>query len=161
MNLVLMQYLVIGAVLFTIGMIGFLTRRNMIIMFLCAELMLQGVVVNLVAFSRYHNNLQGQAFVVFILTVAACEAAIALALVVALYTKRKTLDVSACSVLNERSEIIETVDVVPPWAELISGAEPEPSPELSPAGIPPTPQEAVERTRHRSVHSNKENSTRA
>jgi NADH-quinone oxidoreductase subunit K len=66
------HYLAVGAVLFVLGMIGFLGRSNMIIMFLCAEMMLQGVALNLVAFARYHGNLQGQAFVLFILTVSAC-----------------------------------------------------------------------------------------
>ena len=62
-----------------IGMLGFLTRRNMIIMFLSAEMMLQGVAINLVAFARYRGNLHGQVFVLFLLTVAACEAGLALA----------------------------------------------------------------------------------
>ena len=68
------HYLVVGAILFALGLIGFLARRNLIIMFLCAEMMLQGVAINLVAFARYRGNLQGQAFTLFILTVAACEA---------------------------------------------------------------------------------------
>jgi NADH:ubiquinone oxidoreductase subunit K/Cu/Ag efflux protein CusF len=71
------HYLVVGAILFILGMIGFLSRRNLIVMFLCAEMMLQGVALNLVAFARYGGNLTGQAFVLFVLTVAACEAAIA------------------------------------------------------------------------------------
>src|SRR5262249_39932877 len=74
-------YLTVGAILFVLGMVGFLARRNLIIMFLCVEMMLQGVALNLVAFARYRGNLQGQAFTLFILTVAACEAAIALALI--------------------------------------------------------------------------------
>ena len=73
----------------SLGMIGFLTRRNLIIMFLCAEMMLQGVAINLVAFARYRGNLQGQVFVLFIVTVAACEAAIALALILMLFRKRE------------------------------------------------------------------------
>ena len=73
--------LLVGALLFGIGMAGFLSRRNMIVMFLCVEMMLQGVSVSLVAWSRYHNDWGGQMLVIFILTVAACEAAIALAVV--------------------------------------------------------------------------------
>ena len=88
------HYLVVGAILFALGMIGFLARRNLIIMFLCAEMMLQGVAINLVAFARYRGNLQGQAFILFILTVAACEAAIALALILMLYRSATSLDVS-------------------------------------------------------------------
>ena len=88
------HYLVVGAVLFVLGIVGFLTRRNLIVMFLSAEMMLQGVAVNLVAFARFRGNLQGQVFVLFIITVAACEAAIALALILILYRSRRSLDVS-------------------------------------------------------------------
>jgi NADH-quinone oxidoreductase subunit K len=95
------HYLVVGAILFALGMIGFLARRNLIIMFLSAEMMLQGVTINLVAFARYRGNLQGQAFTLFILTVAACEAAIALALILMLYRSRRSLDVSLWQDLRE------------------------------------------------------------
>ena len=95
------NYLVVGAVLFVLGAIGFLTRRNLILMMLSAELMLHGVSLNLVAFSSVHGNLQGQAFTIFILTIAACEAGIALALILSLYRRRKTLDIRAWSDLGE------------------------------------------------------------
>src|SRR4051812_4632034 len=95
------HYLVVGAALFVLGMIGFLSRRNLIVMFLSAEMMLQGVTLNLVAFARYAGNLQGQAFVLFILTVAACEAAIALALILMLYRRKASLDVSLWQDLRE------------------------------------------------------------
>ena len=72
------NYLIVGALLFGIGMVGFLSRRNMIVMFLSAEIMLQGVSVSLVAWSRFHNDFGGQMLVLFIIAVAACEAAIAL-----------------------------------------------------------------------------------
>ena len=71
------NYLVVGAVLFALGAIGFLTRRNLIMMALSAEMMLHGVSLNLVAFSQLHGNNEGQAFAMFIVTVAACEAGIA------------------------------------------------------------------------------------
>jgi NADH-quinone oxidoreductase subunit K len=126
------NYLVVGAILFALGMIGFLTRRNFIIMFLSAEMMLQGVAVNLVAFARLRGNLQGQAFVLFILTVAACEAAIALALVLALYRQRHTLDVSVWQDLREPGQE-PTVDEEP-----LAPPPPEPQwPRLPPAGIEP------------------------
>lgn len=98
---VLTNYLIVGGILFVLGSIGFLTRRNLITMMLSAEMMLHGVSLNLVAFSRYHNNFQGQAFTAFILTVAACEAGIALALILALYQRRKSLDVVEWSQLSE------------------------------------------------------------
>src|SRR5260370_32258025 len=85
------HFLVVGAILFCLGLIGFLARRNLIVMFLCAEMMLQGVALNLVAFARYRGNLQGQAFVLFIVTVAACAAAVALALILLLSKRRGSL----------------------------------------------------------------------
>ena len=90
-----------SALLFVIGMFGFLTRRNMIVMFLCTELMFQGVALAMVTFSRMHLDVSGQVFVIFILTVAAAEAALALGLVVLLYRRRATLDVGAWSELGE------------------------------------------------------------
>ena len=91
----LYQSLLVGAILFGIGMVGFLSRRNMIVMFLAAEMMLQGVSVSLVAWGRYHNDWGGQIVVIFSLTVAACEAAIALALVLMLYHRNGKLDIDA------------------------------------------------------------------
>ena len=132
------SYLVVGAVLFVLGMIGFLTRRNLIILFLCAEMMLQGVAVNLVAFARYRGNLQGQAFTLFIITVAACEAGIALALILMLYRSRHSLDVSLWQELREPGQepTLDEEALPSPPAEA-------PLPRLTPAGIePPQPQEA-------------------
>jgi len=132
MNLVpvLENYLVIGAVLFALGTIGFLARRNLIIMFLSAEMMLQGVALNLVAFARYRGNLQGQAFTLFIITVAACEAGIALALILMLYRSRRSLDVSLWQDLREPGQE-PTVDSEPLPPEPVSA----PLPKLAPAGV--------------------------
>ncbi len=96
----LYHYLVLGAILFAIGLAGFLARRNMILMFLSTEIMFQGVAINLVAFSRFHMNPQGQSFVIFLLTIAAAEASLALGLVVLLFRRRATLDVDAWSEMN-------------------------------------------------------------
>lgn len=96
-DLALAHYLMTGAILFVLGLIGFVTRRNLIIMFLCTEMMFQGVVVTLVAFSRYHMNFTGQTFVIFVLTIAAAEAALALGLVVLLFRRKRTLDAEAWS----------------------------------------------------------------
>ncbi|MBL9148740.1 MAG: NADH-quinone oxidoreductase subunit NuoK [Phycisphaerae bacterium] len=93
--------LVISVLLFVIGLIGFLTRRNMIMMFLCTELMLQAACIAFVTFGRMHMNASGQVFVIFILTVAAAEAALALGLVVLLYRKRETLSSEAWAELKE------------------------------------------------------------
>jgi len=88
----LAHYLFVSAAMFAIGLIGFTTRRNLIIMFLCTELMFQGAGIALVAFGRYHLNHTGEAFVIFVITIAAAEAAMALALVVLLFRRRETLD---------------------------------------------------------------------
>ena len=133
------HFLVVGAILFVLGAIGFLARRNLILMFLSAEMMLQGVAINLVAFARFRGNLQGQAFVLFILLVAACEAAISLALILMLYRARQSLDVSLWQDLREPGQD-PTLDEEPlPQPELE-----EPMPKLPPAG--PEPQRTKEPT---------------
>jgi NADH-quinone oxidoreductase subunit K len=94
-ELALQHYLAVGAILFAIGLIGFMTRRNLIVMFLCTELMFQGVAINLIAFGRFWGNLSGQAFVIFVLVIAAAEAGLALGLIVLLFRQRGTLDADA------------------------------------------------------------------
>ncbi len=91
-GITLAHYLFTSAAMFALGLIGFLTRRNLIIMFLCTELMFQAAGIALIAFSRFHLNHTGETFVIFVLTVAAAEAAMALALVVLLFRRKMTLD---------------------------------------------------------------------
>ncbi len=133
---ILRNYLLVGAVLFCLGMLGFLTRRNLIVMFLSIELMLQGTVLGLIAIGRYHGTWTGQIFTVVILTVAACEASIALALVVVLYNRKSSLDITLWSNLRE-ADLPETPSAETE-AEIV---EPPPGPEsyprLTPAGIEP------------------------
>ena len=93
--------LLVSAVLFTCGLVGFLSRRNMIIMFLCTELMFQAAALAMIAFGAVHHDVSGQVFVIFILTVAAAEAALALGLIVLLYRRRETLDSEEWSELKE------------------------------------------------------------
>jgi NADH-quinone oxidoreductase subunit K len=81
--------------MFTLGLIGFLTRRNLIVMFLCTELMFQAAGIAFIAFGRFHLGYTGQTFVIFVLTVAAAEAAMALALVVLLFRRKESLDAEA------------------------------------------------------------------
>ena len=127
------NYLIVGAMLFGIGMIGFLSRRNMIVMFLSAEIMLQGVSLSLVAWSRFHNDFGGQMLVMFIIAVAACEAAIALALVLMLFCRRGKLDIADWHLLREANQ--------PPFQEEPLPEAPseqaEPWPHLPPAGVQP------------------------
>ena len=100
-GLTLGHFVLTSAILFTIGLVGFITRRNMIVMFLCTELMFQGAAIAMIAFGRYHFDASGQVFVIFILTVAAAEAALALGLVVLLYRHKATLSAEAWSELGE------------------------------------------------------------
>lgn len=90
----LSHYLVLGAILFAIGIVGiFLNRKNVIIILMSIELMLLAVNMNFVAFSHYLQDISGQIFVFFILTVAAAEAAIGLAILVALFRNLRTINV--------------------------------------------------------------------
>ncbi|MBX3364089.1 MAG: NADH-quinone oxidoreductase subunit NuoK [Phycisphaeraceae bacterium] len=91
-SLTLGHYLFVSGVMFALGVIGFLTRRNLIIMFLCTEMMFQAAGIALIAFSRFYLHHTGQSFVIFVLTVAAAEAAMALALVVLLFRRRENLN---------------------------------------------------------------------
>jgi len=136
------KYLLIGALLFRIGLVGFFTRRNTIIMFLSIEMMLQGVSVSLVAWGRYHNDWGGQILVIFILTIAACEAAIALAVVLSLFHKAGALDIALWQTLREDNQPAFTDPKMPEPR----GDDPE-WPKLTPAGIEPTadPDEIIHR----------------
>ena len=119
----LSHYLCVAAILFGIGLVGFLTRRNLITMFLSAEMMLQGVVINFLAFAKFHANLSGQVFGMMIVTVAACEAGLAMALFIVVYRRSKNLDVSLWQEVRE-SGLPATTDGEPlPIAE-IEGADP-------------------------------------
>jgi len=89
------NYLILGAILFGLGLVGIIiNRRNVIILLMCIELMLLAVNTNFVAFSHYYGERSGEVFVFFILTVAAAEAAIGLAIVMLLYRNRGNIDVN-------------------------------------------------------------------
>ena len=125
-------YLTIGAILFGLGLAGFLVRRNVIVMFLCAEMLLQGISLSLISWGRFHNNWDGQMFVVFIITVAACEAGIALVLILMLCQKVGNLDIASWQQSREEGwspfvdkEVPEALDPTEEW------------PSLSPAGVKP------------------------
>jgi len=94
------SYLIISAILFAIGTIGVLTRKNVIVMFMCIELMLNGVNLTFVAFSRHLGNLDGQVFVFFIMTVAAAEAAVGLALIIAFFNNKESIDVEDVNLMK-------------------------------------------------------------
>ncbi|GDY20991.1 NADH-quinone oxidoreductase subunit K [Verrucomicrobiota bacterium] len=87
------HYLVVSAALFCLGLLGVIMRRNLLVIYMSLELMLNAANLALVAFSRYNHNLNGQVMVFFIITVAAAEVAVGLALIVALFRKRKSAHV--------------------------------------------------------------------
>ena len=94
-------YLMIGAVLFSLGLAGMvINRKNMIILLMCIELVLLAVNMNFIAFASYLHNIAGQVFVFFILTVAAAEAAIGLAILVVLYRKHGTINIDDLDTLK-------------------------------------------------------------
>lgn len=122
--------------MFGLGTIGFVSRRNMIVMFLSAEMMLQGVSLSLVAWGRFHNNFDGQMLVLFIITVAACEAAIALGLILMLFRRSGSLDVAVWQQIREADLPVQVEQRIPDdpqppsvkWPELaVAGRRPEPS----------------------------------
>ncbi|GBE04921.1 MAG TPA: NADH-quinone oxidoreductase subunit NuoK [Nitrospirae bacterium] len=93
-------YIVLSAIVFSIGMFGFLVRRNLIIIFLSIELMLNAVNISLVAFSHYLQSINGQILVFFVITVAAAEAAIGLAILIAFYRNKPTVEADEINLLK-------------------------------------------------------------
>jgi NADH:ubiquinone oxidoreductase subunit K len=93
-------YVVLGGAVFCIGILGFLTRRNVIIMLMSIELMLNGVNITLVAFNHYLQDMRGQILALFIITVAAAEVAIGLALIIALFKNKQTVNVDELDIMK-------------------------------------------------------------
>jgi NADH-quinone oxidoreductase subunit K len=100
MTVGLEHYLVVSMLLFCLGLLGVIVRRNLLVIYMSLELMLNAANLALVAFSRFTNNLDGQVFVFFTITVAAAEVAVGLALIVALYRKRQTAHVEDLTTLK-------------------------------------------------------------
>lgn len=93
-------YLALSAILFTIGLIGVLIRRNAIVVFMCVELMLNSVNLTLIAFSAYHGDVTGQILVFFSLAVAAAEAVIGLAIILAIFRNNLSVDITKVNLLR-------------------------------------------------------------
>lgn len=93
-------YLILALSMFSIGVVGVLTRRNAIVVFMCIELMLNSVNLIFVTFSSFLGNLNGQIFVFFIMTVAAAEAAVGLAIIIALYKNKSTINLDEINILK-------------------------------------------------------------
>ena len=100
MNVGLEHYLIVSALLFSLGLLGVITRRSLLIIYMSLELMLNAANLALVAFSRFNNNLDGQVMVFFIITVAAAEVVVGLALIVALFRRRQTTHVEDLTTLK-------------------------------------------------------------
>jgi len=100
MNVGIEHYLTVSMILFCLGLLGVIVRRNLLVIYMGLELMLNAANLALVAFSRYNNDLDGQIFVFFIITVAAAEVAVGLALIVALYRKRRTAHVEDLTLMK-------------------------------------------------------------
>ncbi len=100
MSLTVNHFVLLSAILFSIGVVGVLIRRNPLVMFMSIELMLNAVNLAFVAFSRYLNNLDGQVLVFLVLTVAAAEVAVGLAIIVALFRSRATVNVDEVNALK-------------------------------------------------------------
>ena len=100
MNIGLNHFIVLSALLFAIGFFGVLLRKNTLVIYMCLELMLVATTLALVAFSRFNGTLDGNVFVFFILTVAAAEVAVGLAIIVALFRRRQTVQVEELNALK-------------------------------------------------------------
>jgi len=98
--MLLNQFLLLGAVLFCTGIYGVLVRKNSVLVLMSVELMLAAVNINLVAFSAYHGNVAGQAFALFILTIAAAEVGVGLAIVLLIYRNLRSADLDDVDVLK-------------------------------------------------------------
>jgi len=94
------HYMMLSAILFAIGTFGVLTRKNAIVLFMCIEVMLNSVNLTFIALSRHVGNMDGQIFVFFVMTVAAAEAAVGLALMIAFYRNRDSIDVDDFNLLK-------------------------------------------------------------
>ena len=101
MNVELTHYLALAAILFGIGAVGVMVRRNAIVMLMCIELMLSGVNLTFVAFSRFRESMDGHVSALFVMAVAAAEAAVGLAIILHLFRGRRTLNVDEADLLRQ------------------------------------------------------------
>jgi NADH-quinone oxidoreductase subunit K len=94
------HYLILGAALFTIGVVGVLTRRNIMVILMSIELMMNAVNINLIAFSGKLGNVSGQVFAIFVITVAAAEAAVGLGIVIAMFKNKETMNINEIDLMK-------------------------------------------------------------
>jgi NADH-quinone oxidoreductase subunit K len=96
----IVHYLMLGAALFTIGVVGVLTRRNIMVILMSIELMMNAVNINLIAFSSRLGQVQGQVFAIFVITVAAAEAAVGLGIVIAMFKNKETMNINEIDIMK-------------------------------------------------------------
>ncbi|HET9218046.1 MAG TPA: NADH-quinone oxidoreductase subunit NuoK [Terriglobia bacterium] len=94
------HYLLLGAALFTIGVVGVLTRRNIMVILMSIELMMNAVNINLIAFSSQLGHVSGQVFAIFVITVAAAEAAVGLGIVIAMFKNKETMNINEIDLMK-------------------------------------------------------------
>jgi NADH-quinone oxidoreductase subunit K len=94
------HYLILSALLFSLGVIGVLTRKNLLIIFMCIELMLNAVNLTFIAFARHLGNIDGQVFVFFVMTVAAAEVAVGLSIIIILYRFKSTVNIDSLNLMK-------------------------------------------------------------
>lgn len=100
MSIPIEYYLILSAFMFTVGIVGVLTRRNAIVVFMCIELMLNSANLTLITFSSYLGDVGGQLFVFFVMAVAAAEAAVGLAIIIAIYRNKLTVNIDQINILK-------------------------------------------------------------
>jgi NADH-quinone oxidoreductase subunit K len=94
------HYLILGAAIFTVGVVGVLTRRNIMVILMSIELMMNAVNINLIAFSRHYDQVTGQVFAIFVITVAAAEAAVGLGIVIAMFKNKETMNINEIDLMK-------------------------------------------------------------
>ena len=100
MTVGLEHFLILSAILFSIGLYGALAKRNAVVILMCIEIMLNAVNIAMVAFSRYNHIITGQVFAIFIMVVAAAEVAVGLAIIITIYRSRETVDVEKIDLMK-------------------------------------------------------------
>ena len=100
MHIPIEYYLILSAFMFTVGIVGVLTRRNAIVVFMCIELMLNSANLTLITYSSYLGDVAGQLFVFFVMSVAAAEAAVGLAIIIAIYRNKLTVNIDEINILK-------------------------------------------------------------
>lgn len=101
----LLSYIVLGMILFSIGILGVISRKNVFVIYMSIELMLNAINLMFIALSRYYNDIDGQVIALMIIAIAAAEAAVFLSMIVVLFRKKKTLNMDAFNILSQKDAL--------------------------------------------------------